>query len=110
MIHYIPGDGVSTPETRQRGLQELSGFLQSKDGTKYAPKDVTLIDTTNVDDPHSLDHFFMDQDIVEIEQTEIAEDFLNGEFYINFPEFARKFVGRKVLSRLCSQIGLSFNW
>ena len=51
MIRYLPGDGVSTPETRQSGLEVLSAFLQSKDGTKYAPKEVTLVDATNVDDP-----------------------------------------------------------
>ena len=65
---------------------------------KYASKDVTLIDATNMDDPHSLDHFFMDQDIVEFAKTEFAEDDLNGEFYSKFPEFARKIVGGKVLS------------
>ena len=73
-----------------KGLPRTFCFSSVQGWHKYAPKDVPLIDATNVDDPHSLDHFFMDQDIVEIAQTEIAEDDLNGEFYSNFPEFARK--------------------
>jgi len=90
IIRYVPHDGVSTPEMRQKGLKDLSAFLQSKDGTKYPPKDVTLIDGTNVDDPHSLDQFFMDEDIIDIAQLEIAEDDLNSNFYTKFPEFALK--------------------
>ena len=53
-------------------------------------KDVTLIDGTNVDDPHSLDQFFMDEDIIDIAQLEIAEDDLNSNFYTKFLEFALK--------------------
>ena len=48
IIRYLLGDGVSTLETRQRGLQELSAFLQSKEGTKYAPKDVTPVSYTHL--------------------------------------------------------------
>ena len=105
MIRYLPGDGVSTPETRQSGLKVLSAFLQSKDGTKYAPKDVILVDATNVEDPHSLDHFFMDQDIVEFAKTEIAEDDLNGEFYSRFPEFARKLWAGKFYPDFARELG-----
>ena len=89
IVWYVP-EGVSTAETRCKGLSDLSSFLMSAQFPKHPPKAITTIDSTNELDPHSLDTFFMDSDIVEIVTTTIAEDDLNKEFYKKFPQFALK--------------------
>ena len=102
LLRYVP-DGVSTKETRAHGLAVLSAYLKTKKNSDWPPTDIITVDNTNEENPHSLDMFFMDNDIVEIVQREFAEEYLNQEFYstynsfalklwsgTNYPEFARK--------------------
>ena len=104
IVRYVP-EGVSTAETRCKGLSELSSFLMSTQFSKHPPKSITTIDGTNELDLHSLDTFFMDSDIVEIVTTTIAEDDLNGEFYKKFPQFALKMWSGKFYPDFARNLG-----
>ena len=60
-IRYVPGE-ISTPDTSAEGLRVLAAFLKDNICSRYPPADITTIDGTNVENPHSLDQFFMDND------------------------------------------------
>lgn len=89
MLRYVP-DRVSTSETRAHGLQVLKTFLNSTLNTKYPVADIITIDGTHEEDPHSLDTFFMDNDIVDIIKEAFDEQELNKEFYANYQSLALK--------------------
>jgi hypothetical protein len=89
-VRYVPGGGGSTPATRAEALEVLAAFFKDSNYFKYPPAHITTIDGTNVDNPHSLDQFFMDDDIIEFLRTEFAEDHLNGNFFANYPILSRK--------------------
>ena len=73
--------------------------------SKHPPKSITTIDGTNELDPHSLDTFFMDSDIVETVTTTIAEADLNGEFYKKIPQFALKLWSGKFYPDFAHNLG-----
>jgi hypothetical protein len=89
IVRYVLG-GNSTAESRAEGLKVLKEFLMSKDNSEYPVADIKTLDCTKVDDPHSLDSFFMDKDIVDIVKKELHEDDLDKSFYLKFETFARK--------------------
>jgi hypothetical protein len=89
IVRHVPG-GKSSSESRAEGLSVLKVFLMSKDNTEYPVADIKTIDCTKEDDPHSLDSFFMDKDIVDIIKKELHEDDLDKHFYSKFETFARK--------------------
>lgn len=89
IVRYVL-DGKSTTDTRAEGLKVLKNFLMSKDNSEFAVADIKTLDCTKEDDPHSLDSFFMDKDIVDIVKKELHKDDLDKNFYSKFGEFARK--------------------
>lgn len=89
IVRYVL-DGVSTSETRADGLRVLKEFLMSKANAEYPVAEIKTLDCTNKEDPHSLDCFFLDKDIVEIVKQEINDDDLNKDFYSKFETFARR--------------------
>ena len=88
-IRYVPG-GITTPKTRAEGLRVLAAFLKDNTYSRYPPADITTIDGTNVENPHSLDQFFMDNDIIEFIKTEFAESDLTSDFFDRYPVLSRK--------------------
>ena len=55
-IRYVPGE-ISTPDTSAEGLRVLAAFLKDNICSRYPPADITTIDGTNVENPHSLPCF-----------------------------------------------------
>ena len=86
-IRYLR-QGISTPETRAEGLEVLSAFLRDRNYSKYPTAAITTMDITNMENPQSLDQFFMDNDIVEFITTEFDADDLTTDFFIQFPVLA----------------------
>jgi hypothetical protein len=87
-VRYVPRG--STPVTRAEALEALAAFFRNSNYFKYPPAHITTIDGTNVDNPHSLDQFFMDDDIIEFLRAEFAESALNGNFFANYPILSSK--------------------
>ena len=87
-VRYVPGG--STPVTRAETLEVLAAFFKNSNYFKYPPANITAIDGTNMDNPHSLDQFFMDDDIIEFLKAEVAESDLTGDFFANYPILSRK--------------------
>jgi hypothetical protein len=101
MLRYVP-EGNSTRDTRAHGLSVLSTFLNSTKNTAYPISSIITLDNTQEENPHSLDMFFMDNDIIEIIKNTFDDSELNKEFYstykslalklwsgTNYPDFAR---------------------
>jgi hypothetical protein len=89
-IRYVPGDGITTPATRAEGLRVLAAFLKDTTYSRYPPAEITTLDGTNVENPHSLDQFFMDNDIIDFIKTEFAESDLTSDFFERYPDLSRK--------------------
>jgi hypothetical protein len=68
----------------------LGSMMSSHKHPKYPPADITTIDGTNVEDPNSLDHFFMDNDIIDFIRTEFAESDLTSDFFETYPVLSRQ--------------------
>lgn len=90
LFRYLPKNEDSTVDTRMEGLAVLKDFFMSKTGSDYPPQDIQLIDNTNEDDPHSLDMFFMDKDIIDIVKNEFEDSELNEKFFSTYPRLAKK--------------------
>ena len=88
-LRYVPG-GRSTPGSRTEGLQVLKTFLMDRNFSEYPPADINTVDCTNEEDTHSLDMFFLDQDIIDIIKVDVDEQDLNSLFYSTYTGFARK--------------------
>ena len=56
----------------------------------YSPKSIKTIDGTNLQDPLSLNTFFLDLNIIEIAQATFTETELNKKIYANYPHIATK--------------------
>jgi hypothetical protein len=84
-----PQGTESTVETRKEGLRVLQEFFKSKISSTYPPKDIKLVDSTSDERP-IMESFFLDDDIEEIVKASCEPDVLNDEFYVKYPEFARK--------------------
>jgi hypothetical protein len=85
-----PLDGVSTTETRAEGLAVLKKCFLSSEFSKFPPDDIETIDATDVDNPHALDLFFQDHDIVNIIKEQLDDAVLNDTFYATYTECATK--------------------
>jgi hypothetical protein len=89
IVRHVPS-GKSTSESRAQGLNVLKDFLMSNKNTDYPVGDIKTIDCTKEADPHSLNSFFVDNDIVDIIKKELHEDDLDSNFFSKFDTFARK--------------------
>lgn len=87
ILRYIP---ISTPETRQEGLNVLSEFLRDPAHTQYPPSDIITRHGSADETYFSLDEFFQDAVIQDIIETEIATDEMVPEFFRRYPEMAAK--------------------
>jgi hypothetical protein len=90
LIVRHPFEGVSTPETRAEGLAVLKTCFLTTEFSRFPPDEIETIDATNVDDPHALDQFLQDHDIVNIIKEQIDEEVLNDKFYEAYTECARR--------------------
>jgi hypothetical protein len=88
-LRYVPG-GTSTHVSRSEGLLALKTFLMDRNYSEYPPTDITTVDCTNEEEPHPLDTFFLDQDIIDIIKVDLEEQDLNSLFYSTYTTFARK--------------------
>ena len=88
LLRYPQGT-ESTVDTRKDGLQVLQNFFMSKISTTYPPKDIKLVDGT-LDERPVMESFFMDDDIEEIVKASCEPEVLNDQFYVKYPEFAKK--------------------
>ena len=88
-IRYVPGE-ISTPDTSAEGLRVLAAFLKDNICSRYPPADITTIDGTNVENPHSLDQFFMDNDTIDFIKTDFSESDLTSDFFERYPVLSRK--------------------
>jgi hypothetical protein len=88
-LRYVPG-GRSTPGSRSEGLLVLKTFLLDRRYSEYPPSDILTMDCTNEEDPHPLDMFFLDQDIIDMLKVDVDEEDLTSQFYSTYPDFARK--------------------
>ena len=89
MLRWVPGE-LSTKQSRAHGLAVLSKFLNGTDNTKYPGPAIPTLDCTNESDPHALDMFFLDKDIVDIIQRVFDESDLNKDFYSTYKSLALK--------------------
>lgn len=89
IVRYVP-TGKSTVESRAEGLKVLKEFLMSKENSVYPIDDIKTMDCTKEDNPHSLDSFFLDKDIVEFVKKEVHDEDLNKTFFSKYELFARK--------------------
>jgi hypothetical protein len=85
-----PVGGISTPETRAEGLAVLKQCFLTREFSNFPPEDIETFDATNVDDPHALDLFLQDHDIVNIIKEQLDEAALNGTFYATYTERAMR--------------------
>ncbi len=104
IVRHVP-DGESTKETRQHGLDVLETFLKSPQNTLNKIINIPTIDCTNESDPHSLDTFFLDNDIETIVRYVIDESELNKDFYSKYNELALKICSGKHYSTFARQLG-----
>ena len=88
-IRYVPGE-ISTPDTSAEGRRVLAAFLKDNICSRYPPADITTIDGTNVENPHSLDQFFMDNDTIDFIKTDFSESDLTSDFFERYPVLSRK--------------------
>lgn len=85
-----PAEGSSTPETRAEGLRVLKEVLLTKVLSEYPPETIDTFDATREEDPHAMDLFLQDKDIIDVVKKQIDEEDLNTSFYVNFTDCAKK--------------------
>ncbi len=88
-----PLNGISTAEDRQVALDVLKGKFLSKEFSNFPPdaiETIETIDAMNEENPHALDLFFLDSDIVDIIKEQVAESDLTSEFFHNYADCAKK--------------------
>lgn len=88
LVRHVPA-GISTPESRTKGLDTLREFLMSTANSKFPITNINTLDCTDKNNPLALDSFFLDDDIVDLIKTEFDAEDLNKEFYSKFPVLAR---------------------
>ena len=107
-VRYLNGK-VSTNESRQEGAKILRHFLLDGKHNKCPPKDISIVDGTDKEDPHALDEFFRDDDVECMMKTDLEEDQLTSTFYSDFPDFAKKIHSGKNTSRHAKSLGFPQN-
>jgi hypothetical protein len=85
-----PTEKNSTAETRAEGLAVLKKCFLSSEFSNFPPDSIETFDATDEENPHALDSFLQDSDIVEIVTKQIAEDELDEEFYASYTETAKR--------------------
>lgn len=105
LLRYVP-TVTSTKETRAHGLQAAENFLKSGKNTGF-PSMVSIptMDCTNESDSHSLDSFFLDNDIENIIRNVFEESELNKSFYTKYNTVALKLWSGKYYSDFARQLG-----
>lgn len=85
-----PIGGVSTTESRAEGLAVLRATFLSTELSDYPPSAIETIDATDEENPHALDMFLQDSDIVAIIKEQLVKDELNNRFYTDFHDCAKR--------------------
>ena len=87
LMRVVPGENITSPETRMEGLSVLSTFFKSITYSKYPPANIRCSDITATA-PKSLDKFLLDKDIFSLLENVFEELVLNSGFVSAFPEIA----------------------
>ena len=90
MMRSIPGGNPSTKSTRASGLKLLKHFFGDKAYMTY-PQDVNTVDSTDDENPVSMDNFLLNHDILALMERALDDDVLNEDFYANYPDLANAF-------------------
>lgn len=87
LLRSVPGNNPSTSQSRNEGAEILKAFFMDPRQTQYPPKQIDIVDITSTD-PVSMQHFFLDGDVIRILEHVIDEEFFNVSFAHSFPELA----------------------
>lgn len=90
IIRGFDGNGMSTAETRQEGLETLKQLFMSNSYSSWPPPNIVTSDETNEEDPAPLDDFFLDNEIQQYMEENIQAAVLNANFYEEHHEIAVK--------------------
>lgn len=90
IVARYPPDNISTPESRQEGLEVLKDFFGDDRFSNYPATNIECSDQTDPDNLEPLDKYFLDEQIKELLIAEMEEEDLNTDFVTNFPDFAAK--------------------
>jgi hypothetical protein len=100
-----PSDLESTAETRAEGLEVLKKCFLSNEFTHFPPENIETFDATDEENPHALDSFLQDHDIVTIVTEQIDEAELDGDFYTKYPETAKRLWSGKYYPNFACGLG-----